>query len=200
MITEDYCSFEVAKLLKDKRFNEPCRDFYRKENEEWLHRNTYEYNYFNLQMPRWENCYSCPYASKNRPGDITIGDFWCIELVHPELLKENGGPFDLQAGISCMVVNGKHGEELVRKYGEGLLKAESSYENAAKYNRQLVSPSICPQDREQILELYKQGYRYLDRWQKRHMIPIRIRRGLRAMVPAPVKRKLRAFLERRKDG
>lgn len=59
-ITEDYVSFEVAKLLKEKGFNEPCRDFYRKENDEWLHRNTYEYNYFNLQMPRWEGCYSCP--------------------------------------------------------------------------------------------------------------------------------------------
>lgn len=60
MIKEDYVSFEVAKLLKEKGFNEQCRDFYRKENEECLHRNTYEYNYFNLQMPRWEDCYSCP--------------------------------------------------------------------------------------------------------------------------------------------
>jgi hypothetical protein len=60
MIKEAYVSFETAKLLKEKGFNEPCKDFYRKENEEWLHRNTYEYNYFNLQMPRWEDCYSCP--------------------------------------------------------------------------------------------------------------------------------------------
>jgi len=28
MITEDYCSFEIAKLLKEKRFNEKCRAFY----------------------------------------------------------------------------------------------------------------------------------------------------------------------------
>ena len=60
MIKEDYVSFEVSKLLKEKGFNEPCRDFYRKENGKWLHRNTYEYNYFNLQMPRWKDCYSCP--------------------------------------------------------------------------------------------------------------------------------------------
>ena len=26
MITEDYCSFEVAKLLKDKGFDEPCTE------------------------------------------------------------------------------------------------------------------------------------------------------------------------------
>lgn len=59
-ITEDYVSYEVAKLLKEKGFDEQCRDFYRQENGNWLHRNTYEYNYFNLQMPRWEDCYSCP--------------------------------------------------------------------------------------------------------------------------------------------
>ena len=27
-ITEDYCSFETAKLLKEKGFNEPCRQAY----------------------------------------------------------------------------------------------------------------------------------------------------------------------------
>lgn len=60
MITEDYVSFEIAKLLKEKGFNEQIRDFYRFENNIWIHRNTYEHNYFNLGMPRWENCYSCP--------------------------------------------------------------------------------------------------------------------------------------------
>lgn len=28
MIAEDYVSFEVAKLLKEKGFNEPCRAIY----------------------------------------------------------------------------------------------------------------------------------------------------------------------------
>ena len=28
MITEDYCSYEVAKLLKEKGFNEPCKVWY----------------------------------------------------------------------------------------------------------------------------------------------------------------------------
>lgn len=28
MITEDYCSYEVAKLLKEKGFDEPCKVWY----------------------------------------------------------------------------------------------------------------------------------------------------------------------------
>ena len=31
-ITEDYCSYEVAKLLKEKGFNEPCDNYYDKES------------------------------------------------------------------------------------------------------------------------------------------------------------------------
>lgn len=31
MITEDYCSYEVAKLLKEKGFNEKCRGCYHSE-------------------------------------------------------------------------------------------------------------------------------------------------------------------------
>lgn len=59
-ISEDYVSFETAKLLKEKGFDEQIRDFYRYENNIWIHRNTYEHNHFNLGIPRWENCYSCP--------------------------------------------------------------------------------------------------------------------------------------------
>ncbi|MBO7733174.1 MAG: hypothetical protein J6S67_11490 [Methanobrevibacter sp.] len=31
MITEDYISFEIAKLLKEKGFDEPCRTYYQDE-------------------------------------------------------------------------------------------------------------------------------------------------------------------------
>jgi hypothetical protein len=33
-ITEDYCSYEVAKLLKEKGFNEPCDNYYDKKGSE----------------------------------------------------------------------------------------------------------------------------------------------------------------------
>jgi hypothetical protein len=53
MITEDYCSFEVAKLLKEKGFNEPCRSYYT-DYEDYI-----DFSYCNdeltdLQMGVWE--------------------------------------------------------------------------------------------------------------------------------------------------
>lgn len=49
MIKEAYCSFEVAKLLKERGFNEPCREHYHINGEMSLvdtqYRNWNKYNY-----------------------------------------------------------------------------------------------------------------------------------------------------------
>ena len=37
MITEDYCSYEVAKLLKEKGFDEKCRNSYNLEGKFYIH-------------------------------------------------------------------------------------------------------------------------------------------------------------------
>lgn len=57
---ESFVSLDVAELLKKNGFNLQCRNFYRKEDGEWFRRTTYEHNYFNTDVPRWEGCYACP--------------------------------------------------------------------------------------------------------------------------------------------
>ncbi len=37
-----------------------------------------------------EACYHCPYARKERPGDLTIGDFWGIEKFKPDWNDKKG--------------------------------------------------------------------------------------------------------------
>ena len=43
------------------------------------------------------SCYACPYKAVEHPGDVTIGDFWGIEGVAPEL--------DDDKGVSLVMVN-----------------------------------------------------------------------------------------------
>lgn len=143
-----------------------------------------------------ENCYRCPYASDHRPGDITIGDYWCVELVHPELLKENGGALDHEAGVSCLIVNSIKGRQLLGRFGTGIVKWESSYENASKYNRQLTAPSQHKPEREIVLPLSRDSYAKADKWYRRRLRPIKIRRAIRAAVPRPVKNLLKKVLHR----
>ena len=144
-----------------------------------------------------ENCYSCPYAGANRPGDVTIGDFWNIDLVHPQMLRENGGRFDEKQGISCLIVNSAHGYDMLERYGKGIVRESSTYEEAARYNAQLVRPSAMKEEREIVMHMYrKEGYAPVEAWYRKRLRKIRLVRSFRAAIPTPVKKILRSILRR----
>ena len=56
MITEDYCSFEVSKLLRDKGFDEPC--WLKYDNEGYLSFN--HVGYINSEKPCDDFCALAP--------------------------------------------------------------------------------------------------------------------------------------------
>ncbi len=142
-----------------------------------------------------DSCYSCPYASDHRAGDITIGDFWCIDLVHPKLLEENSEYLTEEKGISCLIVNTNQGERLLEQNGSGIKKWESSYENASKYNGQLLHPSMLKPERETVKDLYQDGYEQVEVWYQRRLRKIKWARQLRSLVPQPLKKIIRLILE-----
>lgn len=144
-----------------------------------------------------ENCYTCPYACDNRQGDITIGDYWCVELVHPELITENGGSLDYEKGISCMIINNNHGKEMLKRFGEGIKRWPSTYENAAKYNGQLKAPSVMKPEREKVLALYKDGYDKVERWYQHRLLLIKARRMIVHIIPKPFKQAIRMIIRKR---
>lgn len=111
-----------------------------------------------------QSCYSCKYADAERKSDVTIGDYWCMEKEHPEYMVERGGPLSVEAGVSCVLVNTQKGEELFEFYAEGLNLQPSEYVKVAKWNQQLVSPSIHTEKREKIIHLYKKyGYKGVEK-------------------------------------
>ena len=101
-------------------------------------------------------------------GDITIGDFWGIEEVHPNYLKSNGGPFDLNKGISCIIENTNKGKELIKKYGDNIILLPSKLENISKNNTHLLYPVKSPKERKIIFEKYENnGYKGVSRYFKK---------------------------------
>lgn len=143
-----------------------------------------------------ENCYSCPYASEHRAGDVTIGDYWCVELAHPELLQENGGTLDHEKGTSCLIVNNDKGQTLLEQFGSGIVRWPSTYENAAKYNRQLTIPSAMKPERKEVLTMAREDYAVLEDWYQRRLRKIRRKRAIRGAVPRPIKKILRKLMGR----
>lgn len=94
-------------------------------------------------------CYSCRYANeKNRPGDITLGDFWNIDK------KSLGCSEDKK--VSLVLINTKKGEALFESAEIPCKKREVA--EAVKNNGQLRFP--CPEnaDRKIFLDNYSKGF------------------------------------------
>lgn len=142
-----------------------------------------------------ENCYTCQFACENRPGDITIGDYWCIDLVHPELLSENGGQLDQKNGVSCLIVNSQQGRKLIDEYGSDIQKWPSTYENASRYNKQLLQPTKIPDERAIVFAKNKSGYKAVDKWYRARLRPIKLRRAIVRMVPKGVKKVVKRLIK-----
>lgn len=122
------------------------------------------YSYFLESEIYRTSCYSCLYAGLNRPGDITIGDFWGIEQEHPELLCENGGNLRVQQGVSAILVNNEQGRRMLERFGQDLECHISDEEKVSRWNRQLKTPSTYSKIREELVEIYqKDGYRGIEK-------------------------------------
>lgn len=102
-----------------------------------------------------DSCYSCPFAGRLRPGDITVGDFWGIENVRPDLLKDD--TFDIRTGVSCLLVNTGRGRRALGEYGGSLKLTEVPFEEIAAHNDQLRHPSLLPKDRSLYLDAFRNG-------------------------------------------
>lgn len=111
------------------------------------------------------NCYSCKYAGPNRIGDITIGDYWGVEKQHPEYMVVNNGKMNPKFGISCILINNKQGEILIDKFSSGLYKNKSTFEKVSQYNEQLNKPSFQNEERNIVMEEYKNnGYKGVEKY------------------------------------
>ena len=141
-----------------------------------------------------DSCYSCKYASRNRPGDITIGDYWGIEARHPEYLKINGGHLDEKLGISCVLANTKKGQKQIDKCRDSLYLYPSTFEKVSEENQQLKSPSKKGKQRSKILTLYREkGYGAVEKNFNRLRI---MKGGIDKVVPSKIKSKIKKELKR----
>lgn len=142
-----------------------------------------------------ENCYSCPYPGNGRPGDLTLGDYWGIEIVHPELLCENGGTLEKDKGISALLVNTEKGSKLL-ELCTGITLYKSDFEKASRYNKQFVAASALKPERETVLSLYAKGYSELEKWYSRRLRLVHFKRRVRKIVPKGFKRIVKKMIKK----
>lgn len=98
-----------------------------------------------------EGCYSCKFANVDRPGDITIGDFWGIETVLPD--------FKYKSSVSEVIVNTEQGEifaaKLLNEADEKTIFIQKCNNPSwIKYQHNLNEPTAKPADYDQFIEDY----------------------------------------------
>ena len=110
-----------------------------------------------------ESCYNCPYATKQRVGDITIGDYWKIEEEHPEFIRKQN--IDTRKGVSCIIVNTNKGQNMMLDLLEDIITLESRFDKIERHNAQLNHPSTIKKERKEILNLYNmKGYEGVNKY------------------------------------
>lgn len=88
---------------------------------------------FRYDLCMRESCTDCPFASPHRQGDITIGDFWGIEDIIPEISDNKG--------ISAVMVNTEKGREIFGRLSDAIEKYPCRAEDIAKKQPNLIRPS-----------------------------------------------------------
>ncbi len=145
---------------------------------------SYYYNYFLKGDIFRDSCYKCKYAGSSRQGDFSMGDYWGIENIHPEVDKNNG--------VSALIVNSKKGISLIEALEKYLTIRGSTYENVKAYNDRLIKPMVLGDRREKILNTWLEGgYRAVaGEFQRKYFVANSIKR----VLPEPVKNFIKKLL------
>ncbi len=168
------------------------------------HIESYYYYYFLKGYIYRESCYECPYASSNRPGDFTIGDYWGIDKVHPEV--------DVKNGVSLILVNTKKGLQLIdeedkisnnidkfienTKLNSYIYLTKSNFEKARVYNGQLNYPISKSDKRDIILKIFREeGFQGVAKKYYVEMKKQIIVWKIKAIIPKPIKDLIKKILK-----
>ena len=98
-----------------------------------------------------KNCYQCPFARIERPGDITIADFWGVKKLHPEFPNIN-------KGMSLFICNTIKGSLMLQLLSTNNFAKEVDLQEAADNNRNLLSPTPYNVERESSYQLFFNDY------------------------------------------
>lgn len=93
-----------------------------------------------------ESCYHCKYHSLERPGSITIGDYWGVEKVLPGFKDE--------WGVSCILVNDGQGLALLNQAKEHLELYKTSVSDVAN----AAQPMLFKQPEDDRQNIFWKAY------------------------------------------
>jgi len=123
------------------------------------------------------SCHYCPFTNFERPGDITIADFWGIEKQKTE--------FDDDRGISLVLVNTEKGSSIIEQIKQRLIMQPSSVEECIERQTNLKKPAKpSPKRNEFWSKYFEKGFEFV---QKKYAYPNLSSRMRKILKPLLVK-------------
>ena len=95
-----------------------------------------------------DSCYQCPFASRERVGDITVGDYWNSDKEYDYLARSKDG-------LSQMHVNTDQGNRLYQLLSDQLRVEPISLDKLLKHSGQLSHPMPRHRNADVFWALYK---------------------------------------------
>lgn len=97
------------------------------------------------------NCYQCPFANRQRCGDITLADFWGVRKQMPDFP-------DIYKGVSLLIVNSAKGKELLEILKDRFHIRPVSMDIAVSTNSNLECPTPYSEERKTSYDLALNHY------------------------------------------
>lgn len=96
-----------------------------------------------------ESCENCQFKGYSRISDLTIGDFWGIWDIAPEM--------DDNKGTSVILAHSFRGTELLSQISDQLVLKEVTLEEASRQNQAMLKTLSPSNRRTEVLDLIQQG-------------------------------------------
>ena len=119
-------------------------DFGMKEkvSDRWIYTSKTDNPYMLMFLKNYclrPSCYACKMKGHS-VADITIGDFWGVDEIHPEL---NDGK-----GISSVIVRTRKGQRLLKNISEDIVAKQCTYDEIIRKNSAEVNSVLAPAERK----------------------------------------------------
>ena len=125
-----------------------------------------------------ESCYSCKYTKKERVSDITIGDFWGVNKIYPELYDEKG--------ISIVLTNTIEGKKAIDSIKSDLYIKKIEMEKIIKYAQPLCKTIERPQNRDTYISFI------MEELNKNKVSNVfKMREAIKRYVPIGIRKKIK---------
>lgn len=90
------------------------------------------------------SCYQCNFKLGNKYSDITLGDFWGVKKIHPEMYNK--------LGVSAIIINTEFGKTVFQEIQKEITFKECMLEDILKENASLKISSKKPKKREEFFQ------------------------------------------------